>query len=66
LLRPYLFEWNVAQTAVLQGKDISTGLVEAQNKSDAYLACIAQKNLTGLDAVQIYYQVVKSCYTGLP
>ena len=55
LLRPYLFEWNVAQTAVLQGKDISTVLVEAQNKSDAYLACIAQKNLAGLDAAQIYY-----------
>ncbi len=61
LLFPYRNEWGQAETAVLQGKDVATVLADAQRNADAYLACISQKSLAGLDIVQ-QTKLVQSCY----
>ena len=61
-LFPYQNEWGNAEIAVLQGQDITIVLAEAQQKAEAYLACIAQKDLTGLDVVQ-QEKIAQGCST---
>ena len=62
LLGPYSYEWNSVITEILDGGDITAVLAKAQGNADVYLACISQKDLTGLDPIQVYNQVVKGCY----
>ena len=60
LIGPYTTKRIQVEIAVLQGEDIATVLAEAQRNADAYMSCISQKNLTGLDTLQIS-KLVQSC-----
>ena len=62
LIGPYGSELAFGLLAVAGGKDVATTLAEAQQNSDAYRACIAQKDLTGLDSWQVY-NLTLTCYT---
>ena len=62
LLDPYNEELYSSLWAIAAGADISVTLAGAQQRSDAYLACIAQKDLTGLYTPQIL-KLVQGCYT---
>jgi ABC-type glycerol-3-phosphate transport system substrate-binding protein len=62
---PLMWAYNdiLAQTfqAVFNGGNVAAVLAKAQSEADAYLACISQKDLTGLNSAQVF-MVVQSCY----
>jgi ABC-type glycerol-3-phosphate transport system substrate-binding protein len=60
-MEPYMELWFAAETAVLQGEDAATVLADAQRKADTYLDCIAQKDITGLDGLQVF-NLAQECY----
>jgi len=60
----YSGEMITAMVNVFNGGDVLTALAEAQRVSDAYRACIAQKDLNGLEAYQIY-NLVFNCYVSI-
>ena len=61
LLWVYDSEEATAMQAVFKGGNVTTALAAAQSGSDAYLACISQKDLTGLNAAQLF-KLVQTCY----
>ncbi len=62
LMHPYSEEWSDAKLAILQGEDPATVLTKAQKQADDYWACVSQKNITGLNQIQIFNRAVKGCY----
>ena len=63
-LTAYSNEMIEALDSIFNGGDVKTALAEAQRVSDAYRACIAQDDLTGLPQYQIY-NLVMGCYTSI-
>ena len=61
LLWVFNSEYALAMEAILEGGDVNASLVKAQSNSDAFLACISQKDLTGLSASQLF-TLVQGCY----
>ena len=60
------YDWTLDQAlaAVSNGGSLAAVLAEAQRASDAYLACIVQKDLTGLNNAQLYL-VVQGCHVSM-
>jgi ABC-type glycerol-3-phosphate transport system substrate-binding protein len=50
----YAGELGTPLGAAMNGGDITAALADAQRDSDAYRACMAQKDLTGLNGMQIW------------
>ncbi len=63
---PQLWGYNDILGRTLQtvanGGGVAAALIKAQSDADAYLACITQKDLTGLNNAQVF-TVVQGCYT---
>ena len=62
LLWVYTQEEEIAMQAVFQGGNVASALAAAQSASEAYLACISQKDLKELNNLELFAQV-QTCWT---